>query len=618
MTDTTSIALNKLTAWEGNVRKTASDAGIDELAASIAAHGLLQSLVVRKAARGKHAVVAGRRRLMALETLAKDGRIEADMPVPCQVIDGDTDASEISLAENVMREAMHPADEFEAFRDLADKGLPAADIAARFGVTETVVAKRLKLANVSPLILKTYRQGDISLQHVMAFAVSDDHAAQEHVLENLSEYNDDPSDIRGALTEDEISATDKRVKFVTLKAYEKAGGIVRRDLFSRDDEDGVFILNPELLDDLAAKKLEKSAKAVRAEGWKWVEIHPHFDYEGRSQFQRRHPEPVPLPAPEEAELEALKREYEAMLEQDSDSDDENPRFTEVCERIDALEDRERVYTPEVLAFAGAVVSIGSDGKADIHRGLVRPGDMPKKSAKPESSGDAETAGETEPAFSLPASLTETLTTHRSAALAATLANSPDVALAAVVHQLAGELFHGRSHGGSCLELDASSGFIDKAEGSKAFAEIERLRENWGERIPGDPETFWAWCLEQHRDILLELLAFCAACSVNAVRHKTDRPDCDRLVHADVLAQSVALDMKAWFTPDAGNYFSRISKAGIIQALQEAKGTPPAPAWHGMKKSELATLAQREIAGSGWLPELLRSRNTDIPENNEAA
>lgn len=618
MTDTTSIPLNKLTAWEGNVRKTASDAGIDELAASIAAHGLLQSLVVRKESRGKHAVVAGRRRLMALAVLAKDGRIEADMPVPCKVIDGDTDASEISLAENVMREAMHPADEFEAFRDLADKGLPAADIAARFGVTETVVAKRLKLANVSPLILKTYRKGDISLEQVMAFAVSDDHAAHEHVLENLSEYNDDPSDIRAALTEDEVSATDKRVKFVTLKAYEKAGGIVRRDLFSRDDEDGVFILHPEILDQLAGKKLEKVAKAVRAEGWKWVEIHPHFDYESRSQFQRRHPEPVPLPAPEEAELEALKREYEAMLEQDSDSDEENPRFTEVCERIDALEDRECVYTPGILAIAGAVVSIGHEGKADIERGLVRPGDAPKKSAKPKSSGDPEAAGETEPVFTLPATLTESLTSHRTAALAATLANRPDIALAAVVHQLAGELFHGRSHAGSCLELDASSGFFRKTEGSKAFAEIERLRESWGERIPGDPEKLWLWCVEQRRDTLLELLAFCAACSVNAIRRKADRPDCDRLAHADVLATAVTLDMKDWFTPDAGNYFSRISKAGIIQALQEAKGVPPAPAWHGMKKSDLALLAARETAGTGWLPELLRSQDTDVPEIVEAA
>ena len=617
MTDTTSIALNKLTAWEGNVRKTASDAGIDELAASIAAHGLLQSLVVRKQARGKHAVVAGRRRLMALAILAADGRIEADMPVPCHVIDGAADAAEISLAENVMREAMHPADEFEAFRDLADKGLPAADIAARFGVTETVVARRLKLANVSPLILKTYRKGDIYLEHVMAFAISDDHAAQDHVLKNLSEYNDDPSDIRAALTEDEISATDKRVKFVTLKAYEKAAGIVRRDLFSRDDEHGVFILHPELLDQLAAKKLEKIAKAVRAEGWKWVETHPHFDYEARSQFQRRHPEPVPLPASEDEELDRIKREYEAMLEQDSDSDKENPRFTEICARIDELEDRECVYTPEILAIAGAVISIGHDGKAAIERGLVRPEDAPKKSAKPKSSGDPESAGETESAFTLPAVLTESLTSYRTAALAATLANQPDIALAAVVHQLAGELFQGRSHAGSCLELDASSGFFRKTEGSKAFAEIERLRESWGDRIPGDPEKFWTWCLERDRDTLLDLLAFCAACSLNAILKKGDRPDCNRLVHADLLAQAVTLDMKAWFTPDAGNYFSRISKTGIIQALQEAKGTPPAPAWHGMKKSELALLAARETAGTGWLPELLRPLEAPVPEIDEA-
>ena len=100
----------------------------------------------------------------------------------------------------------------------------------------------------------------------------------------------------------------------------------------------------------------------------------------------------------------------------------------------------------------------------------------------------------------------------------------------------------------------------------------------GATDPGDPEKFWTWCLEQHRDTLLELLAFCAACSVNAFcRKPTGRtaivsymPICWR--------ESVTLDMKAWFTPDAGNYFSRISKAGIIEALQEAKGDRPPP--HG--------------------------------------
>ena len=614
MTNTISIALNKLTAWEGNVRKTASDSGIDELAASIAAHGLIQSLVVRKAARGKYAVVAGGRRLKALAVLAKDGRIEADMPVPCQIITDGTDATEISLAENVMRESMHPADQFEAFRDLADKGLPAADIAARFGVTETVVAKRLKLANVSPLILKIYRKGDITLEHVMAFAISDDHAAQEHVLDNLSEYNDDPSDIRAALTAEEIAASDKRVKFVTLKAYEKAGGIVRRDLFSEDDEHGVFILHPELLDQLAAKKLERAAKTVRAEGWKWVEIHPHFDYEAKSQFRRRHPEPVPLPASEEAELEALKREYEGMLEEDSDFDEENPRFTEICERIDQLEDRECVYTPEILAIAGTIVSIGYDGKAAIERGLVRPGDAPKKPVKAKAAGDQPPDG-SQPAFTLSASLTERLTAQRSAALAAALADRPDVALAAVVHTCAVRVLY-QTRVDSCLSVTLSPQSF--SEGSKAFATIERMTMGWDERMPGNPDQLWSWCLEQDRETLLDLLAFCAANSLDAVIRKKDRPGSDRLVHADMLATAVDLDMKEWFTPDAANYFNCVSKGGIIEALQQAKGTPPAPAWQNMKKSELAVLAAREIAGTGWLPELLRPRTTAVQEIKKAA
>ena len=196
MTDTTQIPLNKLVAWDGNVRKTRTDAGLQELAASIAAHGLLQSLVVRKHGRGKYAVVAGQRRLLALSSLAESGTIEADAPVPCRVLDGTADAAEISLAENVVREQMHPADEFEAFRALADGGTPVADIAARFGVSETVVQKRLKLARVSPVIIAAYREGQLTLEQVMAFAVSDDHAAQEQVFAGMGDWQNDCDDIR--------------------------------------------------------------------------------------------------------------------------------------------------------------------------------------------------------------------------------------------------------------------------------------------------------------------------------------------------------------------------------------------------------------------------------------
>jgi len=170
MTDITSIPLNKLVASEDNVRRTAvTDASLQELAASIAAHGLLQSLVARNHCKGKFVVVAGGRRLAALQLLAEQGRIDASFAVPCQVRDGD-DATELSLDENVLREPMHPADEFEAFRALVDGGMAEADVAGRLGFTEAVVSRRLRLARVSPAIMDAYRGDRLSLAQVMASA----------------------------------------------------------------------------------------------------------------------------------------------------------------------------------------------------------------------------------------------------------------------------------------------------------------------------------------------------------------------------------------------------------------------------------------------------------------
>jgi ParB family chromosome partitioning protein len=174
MTDTTSIPLNKLVAWHGNVRKTpASSQSLAELAASIHAIGLINSLTVRPAKKGKFEVGAGGRRLAALQLLADEGKIPVDHPVRCELRSKDGDFLEVSLAENVVCEQMHPADEFEAFLALIESGRNEADVAARFGVTEAVVKRRLKLARISPVVMTAYRAGDLSLAQVMAFGVSD-------------------------------------------------------------------------------------------------------------------------------------------------------------------------------------------------------------------------------------------------------------------------------------------------------------------------------------------------------------------------------------------------------------------------------------------------------------
>lgn len=591
-----SIPLNKLVPWGGNVRKTeGADTALAELAASIAAHGLLQSLVVRKDRPGKYAVVAGRRRLLALTLLAEEGRIDSGMEIPCRLIGEDEAAEEISLAENAIREQMHPADEFEAFRGLIDAGASVTEVAARFGYAESTVEKRLKLARVSPFIIAAYRAGETGLEQVMAFAVSEDHAAQERIWSEGPDWiRLDAGAIRDALTEGDIAASDRRVKFITLKAYEKAGGATRRDLFSEGDE-GVFILDAALLDQLAQAKLEKTAKTLRKEGWKWVETHLSFGYDEAGEFQRLYPETLPLTGEEAAELAALEAEADASYDIEGElTPEEQARFEWVTNRLEDLTDnREEIWPAETLSIAGAVVSIGRDGKADVTRGLVRPEDLPEK-PKAKANGDARGG--------LPAALIESLTAERSSALTAALIEKPGVALAAVAHLFAARVFCGRSD--TSLDVIVSPRRF-KGEGSKAHIAIESARETWRERLPGDAAQLWRWCLEQHPHTLLDLLAFCAALTIDAVKVK-GKADAERIAHADALAEALAFDIAAWFQPTAGNYFGRVAKPQILTDLQQAKGVPPAPAWSSLKKAELAALAERETAGTGWMPEPLRA------------
>ncbi len=591
----TSIPLNKLVAWDGNVRKTNPDQNLDELKASITAHGLLQSLVVRKTSRGKFSVIAGRRRYLALSSLAGSGVIDADTPIPCHVVSGSADATEISLTENIVRAPMHPADQFEAFLSLIDAGASPADVAARFGLSEIAVKQRLKLARVSPNILQAYRAGELTLQQVQAFAISDDHEAQERVHSELPDWINDADAIRDALTQDEISLSDRRARFVTLAAYEEAGGDIRRDLFA-EDENGVFVLDAELLERLAMEKLVTEAETIRAEGWKWVEAFVKFD---RSQmnFRTRHPEALPLSAEAEAEQARLTKEYEALFSSQDEHDDEaTEQLDTLEEQINALNDTPRVFNAETLAIAGAIVTIGPDGDLQVLRGQVRPEDEPE-------GHQYKRAGAANERPEFPASLVQQLTESRSAAIGARLAESPDIALAATVYALVGATFNHFHNDPSVCIKSAVSYYRSNPEGADA---LERKAAEWEERLPEAHIDRWEWCLEQDRETLLRLLAFCAGRAVNAVRKKEDRDDCPRLADADRLAAALGLNMTEWFIPTAENYFLRVSRPQIISAIVEATRCPRKLSWDKLKKSELAALAERETDETGWLPKPIRA------------
>jgi ParB family chromosome partitioning protein len=595
------IALNKLVASTDNARKTGIAEGLEELAASIAAHGLLQSLVVRKTSRGKFAVIAGQRRHMALSMPAEKGSIPADMPIACKVLSKDSDAAEISLAENVVRVPMHPADQFEAFRALIDNGAGIADVAASFGVTESLVARRMKLGRVSPVLLSVYRDGGMSLEQLQAFAVSDDHAAQERVWQDGAHY---PNSIRAALTAGEIPSSDRRVRFVGLDSYEDAGGEVRRDLFDTDNSG--YVLDADLLQKLTQDKLAEAVASVTAEGWKWVELRDSFDWQERSQFSQ-HRELTPLPADEQEVYDALTAELDElenrMNDEDADEDEAtSDRIKEIAESIDRIDDRPAFYPPEIVAESGAVLFLDYDGDLVIERGLTAKADAPKPRAGEQGKPAGDPSG-------LCASLAEYLTAQKTAAIRAELAQSPTVALAAVVHALALKVFY--RGGGTCLEistrLNSLKSIIKNADDSKAMSVLDAERDRWQDHLPGDSADLWAWCIGQTQDTLLDLMAVCATHTVDAVQTKHGGQDADSLRHADDLAEALQLDMRQWFTPTASNFFGKISRQAMFAAIAEAKGTPCAPAWEKLKKPELAALAERHTAGTGWLPKPVRLR-----------
>jgi ParB family transcriptional regulator, chromosome partitioning protein len=200
----------------------------------------------------------------------KQKRMNKTQPVPC-IVRTDGIAEEDSLAENVQRAPLHPLDQFRAFQTLRDKGLSEEEIAARFFVSPTVVKQRLKLAAVSEKLLDVYAEDGMTLEQLMAFTVTNDHARQEQVWEALARsYNKEPFYIRRQLTDGAVRAADKRAQFVGVNTYEAAGGPVMRDLFEHDD--GGWLQDPALLDRLVVDKLKVEAEALGKEGWKWITV----------------------------------------------------------------------------------------------------------------------------------------------------------------------------------------------------------------------------------------------------------------------------------------------------------------------------------------------------------
>lgn len=537
------IPLSQLSPHPRNVRKTGGTS-IHDLACSIAANGLMHPLVVMPLGNGFE-VVAGARRLAAIKVLADDRLLPAGLAdgVPCNVIASGS-VTELSLAENVIRQAMHPADEFEAFQALIDQGQDIGTVATRFGVKQRHVEERLRLANVAPELLEVYRTGGMTLEQVMALTVVDDHAAQIAAWgdENTSSWERTPNHLRESLVESSITSDEGIAQFVGLDAYTDAGGTIRPDLFSEI----VVLEDGALVNRLATAKLKERADQLKCEGWGWVEPVLNWPFSERYKYQQ-------------------------------------------------------VADAKPMPLLGAIVTIASSGKFEIHKGLLKPGEKAPKGTKPK--GEKAPGSLKNPMHQVDAQLT----TVRTGVVRAHLRANPRTAVTVLVACLAADYLNLHDELATSLgeinvmpygapgdkQLIAS---IDPA-GAKADA-VWRKKVEAGVKKHG---SALAWLLAEPADVM-PLLDF-LACEVVETEFYGE-PGRDKL-HATLDLIGVNLLDHWQLTPE---WLEAQGKPYILAALEEALGKKAADAggYAKLKPDLLPEQAHKALVAAGWMPEPMRA------------
>lgn len=617
------IVLNKLDADPKNVRKTYAPDSVESLAASIGSVGILQNLVVRPGKKGRFFVSAGGRRLAALKLLQERGAIPADHPVNCQMRDEDS-AVEVSLAENVMREAMHPLDEFEAFKALSDQGKSPDQIASRFGVTENLVKRRLALAKTAPELRELFRSGEIELSQLAAFTVVDDHARQLEVWNSLGQWSRHSATIRRMLLAEQNTTDTPRFAVVGEAAYLEAGGILRKDLF---DESGSGVIeSPDILEALFNKEVDAAKAKLLAEGWAWVEFFetlPDWYYGS----VRVYPTETELSPEDQAALDGLEAELENLDFETAtlDPQEREQRHAALHEQIEQLDRKTRVYSEADYLAAGAFLTISNFGKFRVERGMMSRGPKDDSAEAEQNEHEDQDEGTDDAIDAKPAksaglddlsfSLVEDLSARKTAALRVALANNPDVALVTVVHAMLLRVGYSYAREQSAVQVSVTpeylKGSISDYDDYAPVVEFANMWENLGHAIPGNPSDLWDWLITKTTDELLSLLAAAAAKGVNVVEKKfTDRGQA--FEHGKVLSKALALDMANWFTPTAENFFKRVSKDQIATAIKEAIGDDEAARAGKMKKGDAAAYAETLFKDRRWLPPQLRALVPQAP------
>lgn len=597
-TEEVSVPLASLIKSPLNVRTVPYSAeSVSELADSIKGVGLLQNLVVHALPGDRYGVAAGGRRLAALNMLAERDIIQADWPVRVKVIPQEL-ATAASMTENGHRRDMHPAEQIAGFRAMAQEGKTPAQIGDLLGYSPRHVQRILKLADLAPVILDALAEDRITTEHCQALALENDTARQVQVFEAAcqSGWGGKPEvqTIRRLVTESEVAvAGNSKFRFVGADAF--SPDELRTDLFS-DDEGGY--VDCVALDAALLEKLQAVAEHLReAEGWEWCagRMEPVGECREDAGTYRCLPEPeAVLTEAEDERLNELMTRYDALENQCEESD-----LLEAEMKLMRCMAKVRAWTPEIRAGSGVVVS-WRYGNVCVQRGV-------QLRSEDDAADDADRTEQVQEkasveGISLP--LLTKMSSERTLAVQAALMQQPDKSLALLAWTLCLNVFGSGAYSNPAkirlecehyaLTSDAPSG-KEGAAFMAMMAEKARLAALLPDGWARDMTTF----LSLSQEVLLSLLSFCTACSLNGVQtreygHTSRSP-------LDTLESAIGFHMRDWWQPTKANFFGHLKKPQIIAALNEAGLSGAARDAEKMKKGDAAEHAEFHMKDNRWVP-----------------
>jgi len=605
---------------EINPRHVEQNPDVADIKAQIAHKGCIGQLWVRPIKGGKFEILDGGRRFHAMAQLAKEGAWKKDAKIPVNIFNADDgEAQDLAFSANFPRKALPPADEAVAFTRLVRSGMAIENVAAHYAVTEKLVRQRLAIGSLPEPILAALRGDAIDIGTAQLFTA---HSAEYalKVFKDLAKKKSLGSwQVRHALEDGSISGSDRRCVFVGAAAYEAAGGVISRDLFS----DYESWQDAKLLDRLFEAKIASEAQALKDAGWSFVEVMRKNTHQLHSWGKSVSKETRELTKEEKAELKKLKAEHKALIVEfdglDDKSNDDELSDSETA-RCDALGDiietielkieafEQPLFSPREMQKAGCVITADEHGgPVEILRGLLKPGVRNQKSVVGEEE-DIDEGGSSRHSPQGDGGTPETVEYSEALTKLLELEAQKATKLAMVTHKPALTARMGLA--ARCLALlehSHDAPFKVHHSDTDCGDSFARIRVEGLKPFDGDASftavVSWLEILSPEEIMLIEAYLAADTFTVSSLKN----PDVQAvlaMIDPDMTAEG--------FAPGA-EFLGKLNRKQLLGILSEID--PAHGIGKDLKKPDLVLIVDSRANGAGWLPPPLRTPSYKGPGSN---